>query len=108
MLTFERKDLRRYSVWEQQEMNNLKLHFHGDEDPSPVAVLLFCVSETAAAAIQRDLCKLGIKQDRAMDAGEIPGRLLVYLKSAPQILILKCLIRHLGYVYSKSLACVFL
>lgn len=77
MLTFERKELRRYSVWEKQEMEMRELHFKGDEEPFPAAVLLFCVSETAAAAIQRDLCKLCVKQDGTTNAGEIAGRLLV-------------------------------
>ncbi|KAI3355843.1 hypothetical protein L3Q82_004406 [Scortum barcoo] len=61
MLSFERKELRRYSVWEQQELEEREFHFKGDEDPSPAAVLLFCVSETAAAAVQRDLFKLCVK-----------------------------------------------
>ncbi|AWP13380.1 putative interphotoreceptor matrix proteoglycan 2 [Scophthalmus maximus] len=62
MLTFERKALWRYSVWEEREMEMRELHFQGDEEPAPAAVLLFCVTEAAAAAVQRDLCKLCVEQ----------------------------------------------
>lgn len=75
MLTFERKALRRYSVWEQQELEAQELYFSGDEEPSPAAVILFCVSETAAAAIQQDLLKLGVKQDGTTNTGETARRL---------------------------------
>ncbi|XP_040004649.1 sentrin-specific protease 7 isoform X2 [Xiphias gladius] len=80
MLTFERKDLRRYSVWEKQEMEMRELHFKGDEEPFPAAVLLFCVSETAAAAIQRDLCKLCVKQDGTTNAGKTSPYILLTLR----------------------------
>lgn len=73
MVTFERKELRRYSVWEQQELEAQELHFKGEEEPIPAAVLLFCVSETAAAAVQRDLLNLYAKQDGAMNTGEAYG-----------------------------------
>lgn len=62
VLVLDRKDLRRYSVWEQQELEDRDLHFEDDEDPYPVAILLFCVSESAAAAVQREMLKLSIKQ----------------------------------------------
>ncbi|XP_026152184.1 sentrin-specific protease 7 [Mastacembelus armatus] len=58
ILTLQRKELRRYSVWDQEEMEAQELRFKGDLEPCPAAVLLLCVSETAAAAIQQDLCKL--------------------------------------------------
>lgn len=70
MLTFERKALRRYSVWEQQELEAQELLFQGGEEPSPPAVLLFCVSEAAAAAVQQDLLKLCVKRDGTTDTGE--------------------------------------
>lgn len=77
ILTFEREELRRYSVWEQEEMEAQQLLFKGYEEPSPAAVLLLCVSETAAAAIQRDLRKLCVKQDESTNTGEITERFVV-------------------------------
>ncbi|XP_068428978.1 sentrin-specific protease 7 [Clinocottus analis] len=62
VITLDRRDLRRYSVWEQQELEDRELHFKDDEDPYPVAILLFCVSESAAAAAQRELLKLSVKR----------------------------------------------
>lgn len=62
-ITVERKELRRYSVWEQQEMEAHELHFKCDEEPTPPAALLLCVSETAAAAIQRELLQLCVTHD---------------------------------------------
>lgn len=79
ILTLERKELRRYSVWEQEEMEAQQLLFKDDKEPSPAAVLLFCVSETAAAAIQQDLCKLCTKHDGTTNTGEITGRFMVQL-----------------------------
>ncbi|XP_070694324.1 sentrin-specific protease 7 [Pempheris klunzingeri] len=80
MLTFERKELRRYSVWEQQEMEDRELYFKGEEQPSPAAVLLFCVSDTAAAAIQRDLLQLSVKQDGATNTGKVSPFILLTLR----------------------------
>lgn len=72
-LTFERLELRRYSVWERQELEERQLHFKGDEEPTPAAVLLFCVSETAAASVQQDLHLLSAKKDGAVNTGETAG-----------------------------------
>ncbi len=69
-LTFGCKELRRYSVWEQQELEAEELLFNDDEESLPPAVLLFFVSETAAAAVQKDLHKLCVKQDGNMNTGE--------------------------------------
>ncbi|XP_071334686.1 sentrin-specific protease 7 isoform X2 [Trachinotus anak] len=80
MLALERKELRRYSVWEQQEMEMRELHFKCDEDPFPVAVLLLCMSETAAAAVQRDLCKLCVKKDGTTKPGKASPFILLTLK----------------------------
>lgn len=80
MVTFERKELRRYSVWEQQELEAQELHFKGEEEPIPAAVLLFCVSETAAAAVQRDLLNLYAKQDGAMNTGKASPFILLTLR----------------------------
>ncbi|XP_023286451.1 uncharacterized protein LOC111673043 isoform X1 [Seriola lalandi dorsalis] len=80
MLTLKRKELRRYSVWEQQEMEMRDLHFKVDKDPFPVAILLLCVSETAAAAVQRDLCKLCFKQDGTTNPGKASPFILLTLR----------------------------
>ncbi|XP_070832418.1 sentrin-specific protease 7 isoform X3 [Chaetodon trifascialis] len=79
LLTFARKELRRYSVWEQQELEAQELHFKGTEEPSPPAVLLFCVSETAAAAVQQDLLKLCVKQDGTTHTGKASPFILLTL-----------------------------
>nr|XP_020465171.1 uncharacterized protein LOC109965474 isoform X2 [Monopterus albus] len=84
ILTFERKELRRYSVWEQEEMEAQELQLKGDEDPSPVAVLVFFVSETAAAAIQQDLCKLRVKQEETLNTGKASPFILLSLKDRLQ------------------------
>lgn len=79
ILTFGREELRRYSVWEQDEMEAQQLLLGGDKDPSPAAVLLLCVSETAAAALQRDLRKLYVRQDGSTNTGEIAGTFIVLI-----------------------------
>lgn len=69
-MALERKELRRYSVWEQQEMEALDISFKCDEDPSPPTVLMLCVSQTAAAAAQQELLNLCLKQDETIDTGK--------------------------------------
>ncbi|XP_060909240.1 sentrin-specific protease 7 isoform X1 [Labrus mixtus] len=61
MLTFQRKELRRYSVWEHQELEAEGLCFRSEE--AFPAALLFCVSDSGAAAVQRYLVDLYVKQD---------------------------------------------
>ncbi|CAI5655569.1 unnamed protein product [Oreochromis niloticus] len=79
-LTFERTELKRYSVWERQELEERQLHFKGDEQPTPAAVLLFCVSETAAASVQQDLCQLSAKKDGAVNTGKASPFILLTLR----------------------------
>lgn len=69
---FERKELRRYSIWEQFELKERGLHFVCDGADSP-AVLLICVSQTAAAAIQQNLFQLHRTEDGDEDTGEKLG-----------------------------------
>lgn len=69
VFALERKELRRYSVWEQQEMKAQDINFKCDEDPCPPTVLMLCVSQTAAAAAQREL-NLYLKQDETTDIGK--------------------------------------
>ncbi|XP_049904227.1 sentrin-specific protease 7 isoform X1 [Epinephelus moara] len=63
ILTVERKELRKYSVWERQELEDREFYFERDEEPNPAGVLLLCVSETAAFVVQRELLKLCVKHD---------------------------------------------
>ncbi|XP_034431043.1 sentrin-specific protease 7 isoform X1 [Hippoglossus hippoglossus] len=80
MLTFERTALRRYSVWEEQEMEMRELHFNGDENPFPAAVLVFCVSDTAAAEIQHILSMLCVEQDGNTNTGTASPFILLTLR----------------------------
>uniref|UniRef100_A0A8P4GIS4 Si:dkey-100n23.3 n=1 Tax=Dicentrarchus labrax TaxID=13489 RepID=A0A8P4GIS4_DICLA len=80
ILSIERKELRRYGVWELQDLEAQKLHFKTDQEPSPRAILLFCVSEKAAAAVQQDLLKLGVKQDGPTNTGKVSPFILLTLK----------------------------
>ncbi|XP_068561160.1 sentrin-specific protease 7 isoform X2 [Cebidichthys violaceus] len=84
VLTLDRKDLRRYSVWEQQELEERELHFKDDEEPFPVAVLLFCVSESAAAALQRELLKLCVKRDGNTSSDKVSPFILLTLRDPVQ------------------------
>ncbi|XP_033984457.1 uncharacterized protein LOC117481064 isoform X2 [Trematomus bernacchii] len=79
-LSLDRKDMRRYSVWEQQELVERHFHFEDDEEPFPAAILLLCVSETAAAALQRELQKLCVKQHGATSTGKASPFLLLTLR----------------------------
>ncbi|TWW81086.1 Sentrin-specific protease 7 [Takifugu flavidus] len=67
VLSLERKELCRYSVWEQQEMEAQDIYFRCDKDPSPPAVLMLCVSQTAAEAVHWNLLNLCLKQDKNND-----------------------------------------
>ncbi|KAK2840013.1 hypothetical protein Q5P01_013753 [Channa striata] len=80
-LTIERKELRRCSVWEKEDMEAQKLHFNGNKEPSPAAVLFLCVSETAAAAIRSDLRELCGKQDKTTNTGKASPFILLTLKN---------------------------
>ncbi|KAM4558557.1 uncharacterized protein PAE49_013311 isoform 2-T2 [Odontesthes bonariensis] len=80
MVTFERKELRKYSIWEQEELEERLIRLEGDEKPFPAAVLLFYVSETAAAAIQQDLRQLCIKEDGAINTEEASPFVLLTLR----------------------------
>ncbi|CAN9497557.1 unnamed protein product [Ophioblennius macclurei] len=79
ILSFSSKELRRYSVWEQQELEEEELCFRDDEEPHPAAVLLFFVSEYAATAVQRDLGRLGVRRTRAARSGKASPFILLTL-----------------------------
>ncbi|XP_027147067.1 sentrin-specific protease 7 isoform X2 [Larimichthys crocea] len=80
MLNVERKELRRYSVWEQQELEAQELHFEDEAEPIPPSALLLGVSETAAAAIHRDLHKLYVKQGAPSNIGTVSPFVLLTLR----------------------------
>lgn len=69
-MSLERKELRRYSVWEQQEMEDQDIYFKCDQDPYPPTALMLCVSQTAAAAVHWSLLNLCPKQDKNNDIGK--------------------------------------
>ncbi|XP_047457495.1 sentrin-specific protease 7 isoform X2 [Mugil cephalus] len=80
ILSFERTELRRYSVWEQHELEAREIRFQDEDAPCPAAVLLLCVSETAAAAVQRDLSTLCVKEDGATNTGKASPFILLTLR----------------------------
>lgn len=71
MLTLERKELRRYSVWEKQELETLNIFCNENFESIPAAGLLCCVSKDAAEGIQYDLSQLCDKRDRTKNTGKI-------------------------------------
>ncbi|KAM8854653.1 sentrin-specific protease 7 isoform 2-T5 [Spinachia spinachia] len=79
-LTVDRKDMRRYSVWELQDLEDRGLHFKDGEEPSPAAILMLCVSESAASAMQRELLKLRVKQHRNTSSGKVSPFILLTLR----------------------------
>ncbi|XP_041857609.1 sentrin-specific protease 7 isoform X2 [Melanotaenia boesemani] len=80
VLTLERKELRRYSVWDQEELEARGICFEGNEEPFPAGVLLFCVSETAAASIQQDLHPLCVEEDEGINTGKSSPFVLLTLR----------------------------
>ncbi|XP_015240870.1 PREDICTED: sentrin-specific protease 7 isoform X1 [Cyprinodon variegatus] len=79
-LTFVRTDLRRYSVWDKQELEAHHIRFEGEKDPSPPGVLLLYVSETAAGPIQQVLNQLCDSEDGPVDNGKASRFILLTLK----------------------------
>ncbi|KAL6101336.1 senp7 [Pungitius sinensis] len=79
-LTVDRKHVRRYSVWEQQDLEDRGLRLKDGEEPSPAAVLMFCVSERSAASVQRDLLKLCVPQNGSTSSGKVSPFILLTLR----------------------------
>lgn len=67
-ISLERKEMRRYSIWNQEEMEDRGLCFQGSEEP-PAAAVLFCVSERAAAALRLELGALCSGLDGTTNTG---------------------------------------
>lgn len=89
-MTFEGKEMQWYSVWNQEEMVFKGVPIRFDvEQPAPVALLL-CVSEAAAAVVQRELFKLCAKHRHIAETGKkalrsagtliFPGAILIVLR----------------------------
>lgn len=68
-LTYRRPELRRYSLWKQEEMEAQGFYLEDEWDPLPAAALMLFVSETAAASIKTDLLQLCVHQDRNTNSG---------------------------------------
>ncbi|XP_037542504.1 sentrin-specific protease 7 [Nematolebias whitei] len=79
VFSFERTELRRYSVWDQQDLELSGFQFEGDEKHSS-GILLFYVSETAAAAVQRDLCQLCVEDEGSINTEKASPFILLTLK----------------------------
>ncbi|XP_029980261.1 uncharacterized protein LOC115412102 isoform X2 [Sphaeramia orbicularis] len=62
ILSMERKELKKYSIWDHDELEDRGFFCKGNKKPPPAIVLLY-VSETAATALQCDLSTLGAKED---------------------------------------------
>ncbi|KAF7215506.1 sentrin-specific protease 7 isoform X1 [Nothobranchius furzeri] len=78
-VSFERRELRRYSIWTQQEMEVWEFHFEDDGEPF-FGILLLYVSETAAAALREDLSQLSVEDDGFINTGKASPFVLLTLK----------------------------
>lgn len=72
MVTVERCQLWKYSVWDREELQERGLGWEveGERGQPPPALLLLYVSDTQAAAVQEDLSELSIKQALDPPTGE--------------------------------------
>ncbi|XP_061648552.1 sentrin-specific protease 7 isoform X2 [Phyllopteryx taeniolatus] len=77
-LTLERTELRRYSVWEQEELESRGLRWPSGAEPR--TVLLFCVTQSAAAAVHRDLLRLRAQHGAPPGTGNPSPFLVLTLK----------------------------
>ncbi|XP_055007712.1 sentrin-specific protease 7 isoform X2 [Boleophthalmus pectinirostris] len=76
IITLERKQLRRYSVWNKGELESLKYFSDRNASEIPAAGLLCCVSEDAAEGVQYDLVELCDKPESPRTTG-IPSPFIV-------------------------------
>ncbi|XP_029559618.1 sentrin-specific protease 7 isoform X2 [Salmo trutta] len=81
MVTVERCQLWRYSVWDWEELQERGLGWEveGEREQPPPALLLLYVSDTQAAAVQEDLSELSIKQALDPPTGQASPFLLLTL-----------------------------
>nr|XP_057937301.1 sentrin-specific protease 7 isoform X2 [Doryrhamphus excisus] len=75
-VTLERKEMRRYSIWESEELAARGLSWGSNVG----TVLLFCVTQNAAAAVQRELLHLCGKQDEELSTDKVSPFILLSLK----------------------------
>ncbi|KAF7657260.1 hypothetical protein LDENG_00029400 [Lucifuga dentata] len=78
-LIMERKDLRHYSVWEEQQVQTWWSRI-GKKGPPPAAVLQFYLSKHQVAAVEFDLRKLSGKQDGTTTSGQASHILMLTLR----------------------------
>lgn len=72
VVTFDGKEMQWYSVWSQQEMEAEDLAVRFDLEPPPPMALLLCVTEAAAAMVERELFKLCAEHRHIAETGENP------------------------------------
>ncbi|XP_061698336.1 sentrin-specific protease 7 isoform X2 [Syngnathoides biaculeatus] len=77
-LTLERTELRRYSIWEPEDLESRGLCWASDVEPC--TVLLFCVTQRAAVAIHRDLLHMSAQHGALPDTGNPSPFLTLTLK----------------------------
>ncbi|CAJ1079711.1 sentrin-specific protease 7 isoform X3 [Xyrichtys novacula] len=87
VLSYQRKELGRFSIWMQDDMKAQGLHFKDDKDPFPAAVLMLFVSESAAAGIQQDLLQLCAKQDRNTNTEKASPFILLTFREPPERMV---------------------
>ncbi|KAL0963455.1 hypothetical protein UPYG_G00306600 [Umbra pygmaea] len=82
MVTVERCQLWKYSVWDMDELHERGLGWEGDGDrgQTPPACLLLYVSDVQAASVQGDLSELSIKQALDPPTGPASPFLLLTLR----------------------------
>ncbi|XP_056145506.1 sentrin-specific protease 7 [Lampris incognitus] len=102
-LTLECTQLRKYSVWEKETLQDRGLVYASEEQLSPDSLLLLYVSDTQAQAVQRDLQKLSVKQQETLPTGQASPFLLLSLKIPPRDLEGAVLRSILDIVCLKSL-----
>ncbi|XP_077392132.1 sentrin-specific protease 7 isoform X1 [Festucalex cinctus] len=78
MLTLERTMLRRYSVWVQEELESRGLSWASSAEPC--TILLFCVKESAAVTVEKELVRLGTQDGSPSTTGNLSPFLVLTLK----------------------------
>ncbi|KAK6309676.1 hypothetical protein J4Q44_G00195570 [Coregonus suidteri] len=83
MVTVERCQLWRYSVWDREELQERGLGWEVKEEMGqpPPALLLLYVSDAQAVAVQEDLSELSIKQALEPPTGQASPFLLLTLRA---------------------------
>ncbi|KAM4608937.1 uncharacterized protein ACJ7VT_014817 isoform 2-T2 [Polymixia lowei] len=77
-LTLEPTELRKYSMWQHQELNARGLCYEGEEPPATLLLLL--VSDAQAHVVQTNLRKLSAKQHRTTPTDQASPFLLLSLR----------------------------